>query len=73
MVDYQNSACAICKEKSPLYIDHCHSTDKVRGLLCRVCNVMLGHARDKTEILNAAADYLEGFKYAISELPEAAD
>ena len=53
--------CPICTmpvdAKSPL--DHCHNTGKVRGILCRHCNPMLGFAKDKPSTLRAAADYLE--------------
>jgi len=40
----QHNCCAICKTtftKTP-QVDHCHTTLKVRGLLCVVCNVGLG-------------------------------
>jgi len=37
-------------------------TDKIRGLLCRDCNLMLGHAQDNPDILREAANYLEANK-----------
>lgn len=42
----QESVCAICKIKNksikrPLVIDHCHSTGKVRGILCYGCNRLM--------------------------------
>lgn len=55
----QNQCCAVCKTKTVLFIDHSHSTKKVRGLLCRDCNLMLGFARDIPDLLRAGADYLE--------------
>lgn len=60
----QNGQCAICgisssDGKQRLCVDHDHATGRVRGLLCFHCNVMLGHAKDKTEILLGAAKYLE--------------
>ena len=39
-------------------IDHCHSTGKVRGVLCGYCNNMLGKARDDIETLESAISYL---------------
>ena len=41
------------------HIDHCHLTGQVRGMLCRSCNHMLGHAKDNIETLDAAIRYLE--------------
>lgn len=56
----QGTACAICKEEKPLVIDHCHDQKKVRGLLCRECNVGLGNFRDSEELLRSAIAYLKG-------------
>lgn len=66
----QDGVCAICKqpELAPtalgdrtrlLAVDHCHSTGKVRGLLCHACNKALGAFRDSPESLRAAAEYIE--------------
>lgn len=58
----QNGACAICKQTRSyrLNVDHCHASGLVRGLLCRLCNGrLLTAARDRPEVLRAAADYLE--------------
>jgi len=60
----QCDRCAICmkhrdKLRRRLYVDHCHRTRKVRGLLCSRCNLLLGHARDCASLLRVAADYLE--------------
>jgi len=40
----QEGKCAICKDllEKPC-IDHCHTTGKVRGLLCNNCNFALGY------------------------------
>lgn len=58
----QNGVCAICKTKPDaqrLFVDHCHSTKKVRGLLCHFCNIGIGNLKDNPERLRAAATYLE--------------
>lgn len=63
MFNDQNGCCAICKRhqselKRKLHVDHCHITNKVRGLLCQRCNTVLGHADDSLGILNNAIKYL---------------
>lgn len=62
LLEYQKQACAIClKEAHPgkhLYVDHDHSTDRVRGLLCNHCNLGLGHF--DTDSLKRSIFYLEG-------------
>jgi hypothetical protein len=53
--------CWICWQPAPsgtLVIDHCHSTGRVRGLLCQRCNMALGHYGDNAELLTRMADYL---------------
>ena len=47
----QNGKCAICnkhqKELSrPLNVDHCHSTNKIRDLLCDRCNLTVGYVEN---------------------------
>lgn len=50
--------CQICGSTENLCIDHCHTTSKVRGLLCSKCNIGLGMFRDNTEYLAEAIKYL---------------
>lgn len=42
-----------------VHIDHCHSSNRVRGILCQSCNHLLGNARDSIQILEAAIGYLK--------------
>jgi len=60
MYDAQGGACAVCgRTDEPLNVDHCHSSLKIRGLLCDRCNRGLGYFADKPELLRNAATYLE--------------
>ena len=64
----QNEQCAICLTIIPLthkhtHLDHCHTTNKVRGILCVHCNAMLGDAKDNIQTLKNAVTYLEQHKY----------
>lgn len=60
----QGGVCAICGSDTPNHkkgwaVDHCHNTNKVRGILCYGCNVGLGHFKDDIEKLLNAVSYLE--------------
>lgn len=57
MIEKQNGCCAICGSKVPLAIDHCHSTGKIRGMLCRPCNTAIGMLKDNPHIMQSALDY----------------
>ena len=53
--------CGICKEpkdKYDLKIDHCHSTGRVRGLLCNHCNSAIGLLKDNHMNMKSAIDYI---------------
>ena len=62
----QQYRCAICRVHKDnlsrsLEVDHNHSTGKIRGLLCRKCNLVLGIVDDNVIVLNAAIYYLKGY------------
>jgi len=67
MAKNQDYGCAICDTKDNfvaqnperLFVDHCHNTGKVRGLLCYHCNTFLGLSKDDISILKRAINYLE--------------
>ena len=64
MFDDQNGRCAICKQEGDgrwkkLCVDHDHETGKVRQLLCRNCNMVLGQIRDNINLLEEMVVYLK--------------
>lgn len=64
MLKKQNGKCAMCKisqdEISRKFdVDHCHTTGKVRALLCLNCNRGLGLLKDNIEVLKAGIKLLK--------------
>ena len=61
MISDQNNVCKICNQEltEEIHIDHCHLTEKVRGILCGKCNKGLGQFNDNIEILTNAIKYLK--------------
>lgn len=70
IVKSQNNRCAICYNKETrldgvskkvgrLVIDHCHETNKVRGLLCHLCNTAIGKFKDDPIRMYRAIRYLK--------------
>jgi len=58
----QGGVCAICGKGNgdkSMCIDHCHTTKKVRGLLCIKCNLMLGQSGDSIGVLANSIIYLD--------------
>lgn len=57
-----NNKCGICnKEIIRGNIDHCHISGKLRGILCKKCNLGLGLFFDNKEFLQKAIDYLNKY------------
>lgn len=64
LLTLQNNQCLLCGTSKcdsghKLSIDHCHKTGKIRGLLCKACNVGLGNFKDNQEALAKAIEYLK--------------
>lgn len=63
MLEEQNHACAICGQSEicnrDLAVDHCHTTKKVRGLLCTNCNMAIGKFQDNLQYIENALKYLQ--------------
>lgn len=58
----QNNKCAICENDLSVKkscIDHCHETNKVRGILCFNCNLGIGNLQHNPKFLRKAALYCE--------------
>jgi len=65
LMDLFRGACHICGDSlvvpdsnKSYHIDHNHETGEIRGLLCHLCNVGLGHFKDSPDLLDRAAKYL---------------
>ena len=65
----QGGGCAICGTDScytnprsgkpvALSVDHCHTTGKIRGVLCKDCNIGLANFKDNPNLLLKAVSYL---------------
>ena len=72
LLDNQNGKCAICGTTEPggrksgrggavdvFYVDHDHKTEKVRGLLCNVCNRTMGYVGENSGVLEEMIKYLQ--------------
>jgi uncharacterized protein YifN (PemK superfamily) len=69
LLERRKGKCEICGnglseklDRRVLYIDHCHKTDRVRGVLCGYCNNVLGFSRDDPRILANAIEYLDKYR-----------
>jgi len=63
MLTKQKECCLICQKHRnelpvDLHVDHCHTTGKVRGLLCYSCNAALGGFKDSLPLLASAFEYI---------------
>ena len=78
MLTDQNHRCAVCNKTEQvkqrgvtrrLAVDHCHKTQKVRGLLCMHCNMLLGMVKDRSDTLMSAVMYLRESDTCRSKTP----
>jgi hypothetical protein len=69
LLESQDNSCALCDTPVQLFegnnfsgvIDHCHTTGKVRGILCGHCNVALGKLESDNRLdkfLQRAGSYM---------------
>lgn len=65
MKEIQNNKCYICgideseNNNGILVIDHCHTTNKVRKLLCNPCNTLLGATKEDMKYIQKLIDYIK--------------
>jgi hypothetical protein len=64
LIKDSSGLCAICgnqfrPDRYEPHIDHCHSTNKVRDLLCRDCNLLVGHLENNVGSINKAIQYIK--------------
>lgn len=68
MYEKQNKKCLICNTEFPLgtlkglCVDHAHTTNKVRALLCTSCNTLLGKIENNPTIIKNIETYILNFK-----------
>lgn len=69
----QNGVCACCGQPEKktrrknarservflLHVDHCHTTGRVRGLLCNACNTALGLLEENPKRIEALLHYVQ--------------
>lgn len=72
LLENQNFKCLICTATESvlghsLAVDHCHTTGKIRGLLCKSCNIGIGNLKDNIQNLQNAIKYLKNFNISNSE------
>lgn len=69
----QNGVCAICSKPETsvvngkikhLAVDHCHNSEKIRGLLCARCNQAVGLFGEDVNVLSKAIEYLRKYNIA---------
>lgn len=58
----QGGLCAACGDELQggrlEHVDHCHTTGRVRGILCLNCNLALGYVQDDPARLQSLIVYL---------------
>ncbi len=60
MLQEQGGLCVICLAAPATHVDHCHDTNRVRGLLCFNCNAALGRFEDDPAVVGRALEYVLG-------------
>jgi hypothetical protein len=64
LLQQTNGICPICLTEFSGFnhravVDHCHTTGRVRGILCNGCNAAIGFLKDDTKVVQRALKWLE--------------
>lgn len=69
MLHEQQGNCLTCQKpggltvsgRCDLYVDHCHKTGKVRGILCARCNMLAGYwdQENGEQLIKAVGEYVK--------------
>lgn len=64
MLAKQGNACELCRQTfvGTPYVDHCHTSHKVRGLLCSQCNTGFGLLREDVAVFKRCIAYAKKYK-----------
>ena len=72
--EQQGRCCAICGCTTPRggrwAVDHDHLVNRVRAILCMLCNTAIGKMTEDPVLLRKAAQYLEQHREAMCSLSE---
>lgn len=79
MKEAQDHRCYLCGSEGfiigrnghheKLAVDHCHTSGRVRKLLCHNCNRGLGSLQEDPDLLRRAADYIEAHREGATTIP----
>lgn len=63
MLEAQDFKCAICRKDQGTFskrfaVDHCHTSNKVRSLLCINCNTALGLLKEDAKTITSLLEYI---------------
>ena len=64
MLHDQMFTCLICEDpinENTACVDHCHDDKTVRALLCKRCNIAIGHLRHDAEVAYRSFEYLRKY------------
>lgn len=63
-IDSQGQRCAVCGGLVPrLNVDHNHVTGETRGMVCTLCNTLIGYLENHPTLVETAAEYIRRHKH----------